>query len=279
MLLGQRLAVRARRPWDPPWPRWQHVSVARGRHDRAGAASSSTRATRLRALAADYLACADRRRTADRTVKATLDAIATPATPDPFSVLGPHLENGRLTIRACFPTAESVSVVRNGPPPVPMTRTHPAGIYEAALPERHDASTSTTACASRIRVIASKKSTIPYRYGRVITDFDLYLFGEGQPHAHLRQARRASDDGRLRRPACTSRSGRPTPTRVSVVGDFNGWDGRVHPMRRLGAERRLGDLHPGRARSASATSSRSARGTASCCSRPIRSASRSRCRR
>ena len=43
-----------------------------------------------------------------------LDAIAGACHADPFSVLGPHVERGRLTIRACLPAAEAVSVVRDG---------------------------------------------------------------------------------------------------------------------------------------------------------------------
>ena len=61
----------------------------------------------------------------------------------------------------------------------------------------------------------------------------------------------------------------PNAHRVSVVGDFNGWDGRAHPMRVARLERRVGDLHPRGARSASTTSSRSARATATSCSRSI----------
>ncbi len=43
-----------------------------------------------------------------------LDAIASASHADPFSVLGPHIERGRLVIRACLPAAEAVSVIRNG---------------------------------------------------------------------------------------------------------------------------------------------------------------------
>ena len=73
----------------------------------------------------------------------------------------------------------------------------------------------------------------PYRYGRVLTDFDLHLFGEGHAPPRVRQARRASHHDRQRPPACTSRCGRRTPTASASIGDFNGWDGRVHPMRLL----------------------------------------------
>jgi len=72
-----------------------------------------------------------------------------------------------------------------------------------------------------------------YRYGRVLTDFDLHLFGEG---THQRIFEKLG----AHRMRMGSTSGvhfavwAPNADRVSVIGDFNGWDGRVHPMRLLG---------------------------------------------
>ena len=73
----------------------------------------------------------------------------------------------------------------------------------------------------------------PYRYGRVLTDFDLHLLRRrhAPPRSSRSSARIASASAR--RPACTSRSGRRTPIASASIGDFNGWDGRVHPMRLL----------------------------------------------
>ena len=72
----------------------------------------------------------------------------------------------------------------------------------------------------------------PYRYGRVLTDFDLHLLGEGTHY-------RAFDKLGAHRIAVGSTVGihfavwAPNADRVSVIGDFNGWDGRVHAMRLL----------------------------------------------
>jgi 1,4-alpha-glucan branching enzyme len=72
----------------------------------------------------------------------------------------------------------------------------------------------------------------PYRYGSVLTEFDQHLFGEG---THVR----AFDRLGARPMVHGIRAGvhfavwAPNARRVSVVGDFNGWDGRVHPMRLL----------------------------------------------
>src|SRR5688572_31702718 len=72
----------------------------------------------------------------------------------------------------------------------------------------------------------------PYRYGPVLTSFDLHLLGEG---THFQ----AFDKLGARRIRHGVRDGvhfavwAPTAARVSVVGNFNAWDGRVHPMRAL----------------------------------------------
>src|SRR5439155_17853591 len=72
----------------------------------------------------------------------------------------------------------------------------------------------------------------PYRYGRVLTDFDMHLLAEGTHH-------RAFAKLGAHRITIGSTTGvhfavwAPNADRVSVVGDFNGWDGRVHAMRLL----------------------------------------------
>jgi 1,4-alpha-glucan branching enzyme len=74
----------------------------------------------------------------------------------------------------------------------------------------------------------------PYRFGPVLTEFDLYLFGEGNHFelyeklgAHLIQHEGAT--------GVVFAVWAPNAQRVSVVGDFNQWDGRRHPMRPRGA--------------------------------------------
>ena len=162
----------------------------------------------------------------------SLDAIATGRHTDPFSVLGPHIEDGRLVIRACLPAAEKVSVTRDGLSPIEMTRRHPAGVFEAVVPETQ------TVVDYRLRVTYRGGSAVdvddPYRYGRVLSDYDLYLFGEGK---HTRIYDKLGAHPMTIGPAAGVHFAvwAPNATRVSVVGDFNGWDGRVHAMRLLGA--------------------------------------------
>src|SRR5205085_1649382 len=91
---------------------------------------------------------------------------------------------------------------------------------------RFDCDWSSDVCSSDLIEID------PYRYGRILTDFDLHLLGEG---THHRMFDKLGSH-------CISFGGTrgvhfavwaPNAERVSVVGDFNGWDGRVTPMRLL----------------------------------------------
>ena len=162
-----------------------------------------------------------------------LDAIAGARHPDPFSVLGPHLEHGHLTVRVCLPAAESVS--RCCPMAASRSRRRraiPAGVFEAAIPGAED-----TACTIGLSVTYPggyvAEIDDPYRFGRVITDYDLYLFGEGN-HTRIHDKLGAHPMTLGSTEGVHFAVWAPNATRVSVVGDFNDWDGRVHPMRRLG---------------------------------------------
>src|SRR4051812_44041378 len=109
------------------------------------------------------------------TRDSTLEALAGARHSDPFSVLGPHVEADGVVIRTIDPAAERIAVTRTGSDPVPMTRQHPGGVFEARLPR--------TAQIPDYRLTVTYPDGVtvdvddPYRYGRVITDFDLYLFG------------------------------------------------------------------------------------------------------
>ena len=166
-----------------------------------------------------------------RTPTGAFDSLAGAKHADPFSILGPHVEQGRLTIRAMQPTAEAVAVVRDGHDAVPMTKRHPAGIYEAVLDEE-----AYVPYRLRVTYPGGYPADIedPYRFGRVLTDLDLYLFGEGS-HTRIYDKLGAHllEWGGVH--GVHFAVWAPNAMRVSVVGDFNGWDGRVHPMRSLGA--------------------------------------------
>jgi 1,4-alpha-glucan branching enzyme len=161
---------------------------------------------------------------------------------DPFAVFGPHRElvrgsegAGRIVIRTMQPEAQSVEVRLVGDGALrPMTRVDAEGLYEIRLSGDLSSGEGVPDYRLRIREGGGRVREIddPYRYGRVLTDFDLYLLGEG---TH----RRAYEKLGAHRVTIGTTVGvhfavwAPTAERVSVIGDFNRWDGRVHPMRLL----------------------------------------------
>ena len=160
-----------------------------------------------------------------------IEAIASARHADPFSLLGPHIEGDALVFRTCIPAADQVSVVYGGGE-VPMVRRHPAGVFEAAL------NGVTQIPDYRLRITHRDRSTTEwddaYRYGRVISDYDLYLFGEGN-HTRIYDRLGAHPLKVGYADGVHFAVWAPNATRTSVIGDFNGWDGRVHQMRLLGA--------------------------------------------
>jgi 1,4-alpha-glucan branching enzyme len=161
-----------------------------------------------------------------------LQALAEARHADPFSVLGPHIEPRGVVIRTIVPTAERISIVSNGSRPMEMTRRHASGIFEAVLPG------ATEIPDYRLHVSyhggATSEVDDPYRYGRVLSDFDLYLFGEGK-HTRIYDKLGAHPMTVGGAAGVHFAVWAPNARRVSVVGDFNAWDGRRHPMRSLGA--------------------------------------------
>jgi len=156
---------------------------------------------------------------------------------DPFAVLGPRPdERGRgILVRAFQPAARSIDVriVETGELH-PMVRRSPAGIFEIVIDATPEGGPRELNYRLRITFPADHVIEIddPYRYGRVLTDFDLHLFGEG---THLRIFEKLG----AHRITIGSTVGvhfavwAPNADRVSLIGDFNGWDGRVHAMRLL----------------------------------------------
>ncbi|EME70890.1 glycogen branching enzyme [Paramagnetospirillum caucaseum] len=152
------------------------------------------------------------------------DAIARGRHGDPFAVLGPHEVKGGTVIRTFQPQAESVFVLAAGGE-TEMRRVHPDGLFAVKLKG---------ASAYRLRVLRHdggvEEVDDPYRFPPVLGDLDLHLLREG---THLRTFEKLGAQVR----AVDGVAGvdfavwAPNAARVSVVGDFNGWDGRRHPMR------------------------------------------------
>src|SRR5579871_526086 len=148
---------------------------------------------------------------------------------DPFGVLGPHEEGGKLIIRVLRPGATRVEILRPGSDPVVAAVADPEGFFEAALPAGH----STDEYRLRVAYPAGAiEIEDPYAFPSLIGEMDLYLIGEG---THYRQYEKLG--AHLRTHGMRGVQGvhfavwAPNARRVSVVGNFNQWDGRIHPMR------------------------------------------------
>jgi 1,4-alpha-glucan branching enzyme len=159
---------------------------------------------------------------------------------DPFGLLGPHpvdSPQGRLwSIRAFQPRAVEAQIILQGQAnPIPMRRLRDTGFYEATLPSPSDLAPAPSNYRLRFRNEYRDvwESHDTYAFPYLLTEFDLYLMGEGRHYdtyeklgAHVKTLEGVT--------GVHFAVWAPNARRVSVVGDFNGWDGRVNPMRSRG---------------------------------------------
>ena len=142
---------------------------------------------------------------------------------DPFHYLGPHTENDRMVVRVFLPDANRVIAVTNGTERE-LKRIDPAGLF--AGPVDDPSHYHLRACFGDSEVELED----PYRFPPVLSDFDLYLLGEGN-HLTLYDKLGAHPMDMEGVGGVAFVVWAPNAQRVSVVGDFNLWDGRRHAMR------------------------------------------------
>ena len=154
-----------------------------------------------------------------------IDSIIQGRCDDPFALLGPHAAaDGSRFVRAFLPGASTVHAVA-GSKAWPLAPLQAEGLFEGTVD-------TSGPYQLRVRWTIGGESLIedPYRFGKVLGDMDVWLLGEG---SHLRPYEILGATPRtLEGVAGTSFAvWAPNASRVSVVGDFNFWDGRRHPMR------------------------------------------------
>ena len=151
---------------------------------------------------------------------------------NPHAYLGAHPENGSVVVRAFRPAAAKVELVGPDGKHAALEQVHPGGVFEGhvkgvKLPY-----------AYQLEVDYGESGTVtiddPYRFLPTIGELDVHLLGEGRHQelwerlgAHVREM-----DGVV---GTAFAVWAPSARAVSVVGDFNYWDGRIHPMRTLGS--------------------------------------------
>ncbi len=157
--------------------------------------------------------------------------------PDPFHLLGPHeisSEGGQraVAVRAFLPNTRQAWVQeRGGNGPRPMRRLHPAGFYEAICPYGEQWRSGHYELLSLDARGTRNVMHDPYSFPPLLTGYDRHLLGEGthwRSYERLGAQLRMVDGVRGVNFAVWA----PNADSVSVIGEFNGWDGRRCQMRK-----------------------------------------------
>ena len=159
------------------------------------------------------------------------DALVNGKHNNPFAILGLQRTRKGRVVRTLQPGAKSVDLVdRHGDTLATMQRIHDGGLFEAPMPPRK------RNYALRITWQSGETQVVEdtYRFPSTLGELDLYLLGEGSD-ANIYRKLGAHPKTVSGIDGTRFSVWAPNASRVSVVGDFNSWDGRRHVMR----------LHPG----------------------------------
>lgn len=149
---------------------------------------------------------------------------------DPHTILGPHPHDGGVTVRVLRPLAESVVVMTDGGR-TDLVHEH-GGVWSGEL-----GTSGVPDYRVEVTYAGHPPTTYddPYRYLPTLGEVDLHLVNEGRHErlwdvlgAHVR----TFPSGAV---GTSFAVWAPNARGVRVVGDFNDWDGRAHPLRQLGA--------------------------------------------
>jgi 1,4-alpha-glucan branching enzyme len=150
---------------------------------------------------------------------------------DPFSVLGLHAHEGEWVVRALLPGAAGVEIIEGARTLARLERFEGSDVFAATIPQRPQP------FPYKLRVdwgSHQQEMDDPYRFGPVLGELDIWLLAEGthyRPYEKL-GAHPVDIEGVA---GVNFAVWAPNARRVSVVGSFNGWDGRRHAMRKRGA--------------------------------------------
>src|SRR5712671_6124402 len=159
-----------------------------------------------------------------------VEAIVAGRHDDPFAFLGMHEASAGIYVRAILPDAEEMAVIDTATGDVAARgeRIHPAGFFVASMPDRK------APFRYRLRVLRGghwHEFDDVYRFPPVLGELDIHLLVEGNHLASYQKlgAHAVVHDGVE---GVAFAVWAPNARRVSLVGDFNAWDGRRMPMRK-----------------------------------------------
>ncbi len=169
-----------------------------------------------------------------------IDALVIGRHSDPFALLGPHdvetPTGHRWVIRMFHPGALSAAVrFIESQTVIEATKLRPEGFFEATLPDTQQERPAPASYRLQYQFPSGTHDQYDtYAFPFLLSEFDLYLMGEGRHYdtynklgAHIHTVAGVS--------GVNFAVWVPSASRVSVVGDFNQWDGRINPMRARGS--------------------------------------------
>jgi 1,4-alpha-glucan branching enzyme len=161
------------------------------------------------------------------------DQLAARTAADPHAFLGAHPDgNAGVVVRAFRPAARAVRVLTADGGRAELRRVHPGGVFEGRLDD------AKLPLDYELEVDYAEDGTYtvgdPYGFLPTLGDIDLHLVGEGRhEELYAKLGAHVIEHQGVRGTAVAVWA--PSAGSVSVVGDFNSWDGRLHPMRSLGS--------------------------------------------
>jgi 1,4-alpha-glucan branching enzyme len=183
---------------------------------------------------------------AELALKRSIDALVMGKNSEPFSLLGPHPISGGWAIRFFLPWADEASISLNSPggerPPmvtakmVDAVKLRPEGFFEATFLSAQTTAPAPNSYKIHYRTHHGEEHEVydTYAFSYSISEFDLYLMGEGRHYDTYEKlgSHVVTQEGVA---GVHFAVWAPSAQRVSVVGDFNRWDGRVDVMRPRGS--------------------------------------------